>query len=198
MLNNSAKLHLRADKYTWVDEWMPGYFDYGVIIRVAGKEYSGRGIDANEKLAFKKASAEAIERAALSLSGLSMPWATAAYPTFEGACARAYYELLGIDRVFCHHFCRKKIKPVPFQDAPGFLPGEILNKVFMRNKIQFRLYELRPSLDASVVCAIANGTGPVKFEGFIAGFGVDKSPGVAKLHAVVVRPYGCCVPQHRL
>ena len=185
LLENSAALNLKADKYTWVNEWLPGYFDYGVIISVSGKKYSGRGIDANEKIAFEKASAEALERAALGLSRLSMPWATAAYPIFEGACARAYYELLGIDRVFCHHFCRKRIKPVSLQETIGSLSGKILENVLARNKIKLNLYELRPSSDAKVVCAIAYGTENRKLDGFITGFGADESIEIAKLHAIV-------------
>ena len=192
---NSAKLNLRADKYNWVENWLPGFFDYGAIISVNNKEYSGRGIDKNEKIAFEKASAEALERAAVELSRLDMPWSTAAYPTLPGAKEKAYYELLGIDRVLCHHFCRKKMRRMSWEETGGFFPDRSLLQSIKSNEIGLELYELRPAKDARSVCAISYGGGKYKFKGFLAGFGTDKDVKSAAAHAVIecIRTAAACL-----
>ena len=185
MLQNSEKIQLKADKYIWVNEWIPGYFDYGVIIKILGEEYSGRGIDKSEEIAFEKASAEALERAVVGMAHLNMPWGTAAYPTRKGAQKKAYYELLAIDRVFCHHFCREKLKETLFTDLNSLFPIESTKNTLLKNNIDLHLYELRATKDAKIVCAIAWGNKYLNFNGLIAGFGADESLEHAKLHAVV-------------
>ena len=184
-MSNAAKLNLRADKYKWVENWLPGFYDYGAIISVNGKEYSGRGIDKNEKVAFEKAAAEALERAAVEISHLDMPWSTAAYPTLPGAKEKAYYELLGIDRVLCHHFCKKKMREMSWEETGGFFPDKILLQNIKSNDIGLELYELRSAKDARSVCAISSGGGKFKFKGFLAGFGTDKDIESAAAHAVI-------------
>jgi len=185
LLYNSKKLGLKADKYSWVDEWLPGFFDYGIIISVNNKTFSGRGIDKTEETAFHKAAAEALERAAVGIARLEMPWSTAAYPTTQGAEERAYYELLGIDRVFCHHYCRKKMREIPWEESGGFFPDAHLGKVLKENKLDVRLYEMRAAMDAKSVCAIATGGEVTRIGGFIAGFGTDKTIQLAIQHAVI-------------
>ena len=185
LLANSKRLGLKADKYSWVDEWLPGFFDYGVIISVRNKTFSGRGIDKMEETAFHKAAAEALERAAVGIARLEMPWCTAAYPTAQGAEERAYYELLGIDRVFCHHYCRKEMREIPWAEIAGFFPDDHLAKVLKENKLDVRLYELRASLDAKSVCAIATGGKAAHIGGFVAGFGTDKTVKAAVQHAIL-------------
>lgn len=185
LLANSKQLSLKADKYSWVDEWLPGFFDYGAIIKVNNKTFSGRGIDKNEELAFHKAAAEALERAAVGVARLDVPWSTAAYPTAAGAEERAYYELLGIDRIFCHHYCGRKMREIPREEFAGFFPDTHLTGVLKKNNLDVRLYELRASMDARSVCAIATGGTPSRIEGFVAGFGTDKTVKLAVQHALI-------------
>jgi len=185
LLANSKRLSLKADKYSWVDEWLPGFFDYGAIITIDNKTFSGRGIDKNEETAFQKAAAEALERAAVDMACLEMPWSTAAYPTAAGAEERAYYELLGIDRIFCHHYCARKMRELPLEEFAGFFPDAHLALVLKKNNLDVRLYELRASMDAKIVCAIATGGTPSRIGGFVAGFGTDKTIKLAVRHALI-------------
>lgn len=185
LLANSKQLSLKADKYSWVDEWLPGFFDYGAIIKIDNKTFSGRGIDKNEETAFHKAAAEALERAAVSTAHLEMPWCTAAYPTVAGAEEKAYYELLGIDRVFCHHYCGRKMREIAWEEFTGFFPDAHLAKVIKKNGLDVRLYELRAATDARSVCAIATGGKASRIGGFVAGFGTDKSVKLAVQHALI-------------
>ena len=194
LLNNSDRLSLRAEKYRWIDEWLPGFFDYGVIIKVDGKDYSGRGIDKNEQLAFEKAASEALERAAVKTARLKMLWSTAAYPNYEGAALRAYRELVGIDRVFCHHYSEKKIRRMDWGETGGYFPDGALYKQIKKSRIDFSLYELRPTLDSKVVCGIASGGG-LGFNGFLSGFGADKDIKSAAAHAAIecLRTVAACL-----
>jgi hypothetical protein len=186
ILKNASILSLKADKYIWVNEWIKGFFDYGITIVINGIKYVGRGIDRNEATAFEKASAEALERASVDFEGLTdNRWATAAYPTFYGACERAYWELLGIDRVFCHHFCRKKMQFTPLSILAKPFNINKLKKIISKDNISINLYELRPALDAKVYCAIAYDDKRKRIKGFISGFGVDKSREEAALHALI-------------
>jgi hypothetical protein len=184
ILKNSKNLKIKVYKYAWIDKWMPGFFDYGIEISLFNKKYFGRGIDRDEKIAFEKASAEALERAVVNMEKLEMPWGTAAYPSFDGACEKAYYELLGIDRALCHHFCHKKFAGCQLSGTNNFRSSNVLKNIIEKNNIVLRLYELTPSLDAKSVCAIAWSRSSKKLQGFVAGFGVDKSIETAKLHAL--------------
>lgn len=185
LLANSKQLNLKADKYSWVDEWLPGFFDYGAIIKIDNKTFFGRGIDKNEETAFQKAAAEALERAAVDMARLEMPWSTAAYPTVPGAEERAYYELLGIDRIFCHHYSGRKMREIAWDEFAGFFPDVHLAQVLKRNNLDVRLYELRAATDARSVCAIATGGKASRIGGFVAGFGTDRTVKLAVQHALI-------------
>lgn len=179
-LKNSSKFSLKVSRYSWVKEWLPGFFDYSVEIFVEDRKFRGRGIDRVEEVAFEKAVAEAIERCSVTLSDLSNLWATAAYPTLEGARERAYCELLGIDRVLCHHFCKVKMQNIPEEAISGF-DWARLKKLYVTKGLSIDLYGLRPAQDAMSVCAISAGG---RVPGFVAGFGTSKTIASAALTAV--------------
>jgi hypothetical protein len=183
MANNSAlidwvlpkisALNINISRAQWVDKWLPGYFDYRVTMPFNGEVCVGRGIAKSEILSFEKAITEVFERASVKFPQfVGCSWGTAGFPDFDGAKKRAYFELLAIDRVLCHHFCKKKIKPVPLFVLNDRLTLKVLEKNLFKNKIQFNLYELTPAMDARVVVALASGkesSHPVP--GFVAGFG---------------------------
>ena len=179
-LKNTGKLSLKVSRYSWVKEWMPGFYDHSVEISIGDKKFRGRGIDQDEEVSFEKAVAEAIERCSVTLSDLSNLWATAAYPTLEGAQERAYYELLGIDRVLCHHFCKIKMENIPEEAISGF-DWARLKKLYVTKGLSIDLYGLRPAQDAVSVCAISTGG---RVPGFVAGFGTSKTIASAALTAV--------------
>ena len=149
-----------------------------------GKDFAGRGIDSDEKTAFDKACAEAIERAICWT--LKAPAAMAAFPDEEGARSRAYYELVGIDRAICHHFCRQRLHPCSFGTLGKSIPAANIQKMAAANRLEINLFELRPVADARVISAIAwskDPRHPVK--GFVAGFGTGPSQENAALSAVL-------------
>lgn len=193
-LGNAEKLSVHAEKYSWIGDWLPGFFDYGVIVTFVGRQFSGRGIDKTEETAFEKAVAEALERAAVAAALPGVYCGTAAYPDKPGAKLRAYRELLGIDRVFCHHYTGAKMRRMAWSESAGYFPDGALLRKIGQTGMEFSLYELRPALDARVVCAIAYG-GQLKFGGFLSGFGVDADLSSAAAHAVIecLRTVAACL-----
>ena len=181
---NASKLNLEATKVTWVDEWLPGYFDYQVKIIIDGQVYLGRGIDSNEDIAFAKSVAEGLERAAAS--ALKDPWATAAYPDFHGARERAYFELLGIDRVLCHHYCRRRSRVLEQEVVGTSFPARRFFEMLRKNRLEITLLELTPSSDAKVAGAFVSSIDPESpIKGFVKGYGVEKTLEEAVSHAVI-------------
>jgi len=172
VLQNSRGLGLTVQKVTWIDEWLPGYFDYHVEVSVGGHIHKGRGTDSSEQLAFVKAAAEALERAACY--SLDNPWGTAAHSDPKEAERRAYAELLGMDRALCHHYCKTKGAPVALEELKSVLPVNTLVKQLARHGLTMSLCELRPAKDARVFSAY--GWALKEFPGFpgvISGFGTS-------------------------
>lgn len=171
-ISNSQRLDLKATRLTWVEEWLPGFFDYRVFIRFQGEEYRGRGISRDEQTAFVKAFAEAIERA--STANLDYPWATAAYPDYPEAMSKAYRELVGIDRMLCHHFCRKPAQVVSLQSTKDILPLKPLIKMLRKYRLEIVLCEMRPVSDAKVAAAFIWSTDDNNiYQGTISGTGCE-------------------------
>ena len=183
-IENSSRLNLEVTRVTWVDEWLPGYFDYQVRIAACGKTYTGRGIDAVEDLAFAKAVAEALERAATC--GLRDCWATAAYPDLFGAKERAYSELLGIDKVLCHHYCRRRVRILGQEALGTSFPIKPFLKMLKKNRLEVTVLELTPSLDARVAGVFVSSLDPAcAIKGFVKGYGVEKTLESAVIHALI-------------
>jgi len=59
---NHEKLDLKVRRFTWINEVLPGYFDYECSIDTDLGRFIGRGIADNEEKAFLKSFVEAIER----------------------------------------------------------------------------------------------------------------------------------------
>jgi len=182
-LKNTAGFDISITKLSWINEWLPGFFDYRAKLRIGKDVYTGRGIDAKEDIACDKALAEALERAAVA--DLSAPWATAAYPDYPGAAERAYRELVCIDRVLCHHFCKKRFKPVDSKILDGGISPNNLKSVLSKHGLKLELCELQPVLDASVVAAFIWSERKHQVKGIVSGFGCEKKLADAASHALI-------------
>jgi len=183
-ISNSNKLNLEVTTVEWINEWLPGYFDYQIKIKLDNNIYTGRGIDFIETNAFAKGLAEALERFAVSF--LQNRWCSAAYYDYNESAQRAYYELLAIDRVLCHHFCKKKLKIVSFDEIKLIDGINHLIKMLEKNQLKMGIYELRPSMDAKVVSTLiwsTNSKHPI--QGFVAGFGCDRNLKDAIIHSIL-------------
>lgn len=62
ILKNSDSLDLRVTALTWIKTVHPGMVDLSATVTLDGKDFEGRGSDANEDRALGKAVCEAIER----------------------------------------------------------------------------------------------------------------------------------------
>lgn len=182
-LKNTAGFDISITKLSWINEWLPGFFDYRAKLRIGTAVYTGRGIDAKEDIACDKALAEALERAAVA--DLPVPWATAAYPDYTGAAERAYRELVSIDRVLCHHFCKRRFRPVDINRLDGGILPDSLKRVLAKHGLKLALCELQPVLDASVSAAFiwSERNHPVK--GIVSGFGCETKLADAASHALI-------------
>lgn len=182
-LKNTAGYNISITKLSWINEWLPGYFDYRAKIKIGNEVYAGRGIDVKEDIACDKALVEALERAAVS--NMPAPWATAAYPNYPGAAERAYRELVCIDRVLCHHFCKKRFKPVDLAILNDGISPNSLKSVLSKHRLNMKLCELQPVLDASVVAAFIWSERSHQVKGIVSGFGCEKTLAAAASHALI-------------
>jgi hypothetical protein len=183
-ISNSKKLNLEVTTVEWINEWLPGYFDYQIKIKLNNNPYTGRGIDINESLAFAKGLAEALERFAVSF--LQNRWCSAAYYDYNEAAQRAYYELLTIDRVLCHHFCKKKFRMLSFDEIKLIDGINHLIKMLEKHQLKMGIYELKPGMDAKVVSTLIWSTNPNhSIQGFVAGFGCDRNLKDAIIHSIL-------------
>lgn len=182
-VKNSARYGIALTKLAWVDEWLPGFFDYRVKLRVGTEVYAGRGIDSDENTACDKALAEALERAAVA--DLPSPWAAAAYPGFEGAAERAYRELVGIDRVLCHHYCKMPFRPLDIDSLKKPISPENVTRALARHGLHLELCELRPVEDAAVAAAFVWSERAHRVKGIVCGYGCEKELSDAAGHALI-------------
>ena len=182
-VENADKLKLEATKVTWVDDWLPGFFDYQAKITVSGHTYFGRGIASTSVLAFTKAVAEALERA--ESAQLDEPWATAAHCTLAEAQANAYFELLGIDRAICHHYTGRRLRNLPLEAAGGNFPHNQLSEMLRRNGLELNMAEFRPAADAKIIGVFVNSARKSHVKGFIKGYGVSPDLKTSISNAIV-------------
>src|SRR3989338_3968986 len=69
-LSRHQLLDLKVTKLTWVDEWIPGHFDFNTQISVGSEVFKGRGFSNNIEIAMVKSIAEALERAVCKYNGI--------------------------------------------------------------------------------------------------------------------------------
>ncbi len=118
--HNKLTLNTRFERLTYVNEWLPGYFDFSAKIESNNRKYVGRSISQNSNESIGIALVEAIERMhfdqkiQLGING------TAAH--FDPILAQeaAKMELIERDFFLCHHLLK-----IPFQRGQldlSFLP----------------------------------------------------------------------------
>lgn len=182
-VNNSARHNITLTKLAWIDEWLPGFFDYRVKLRVGTEVYAGRGIDTNENTACDKALAEALERAAVA--DMPSPWAAAAYPGYTGAAERAYRELVSIDRVLCHHYCKEPFRLLDLSILKKPFPPDLIKRMLVQHGLHLVLCELRPVSDATVAAAFIWSEREHRVKGIVCGYGCEIELPDAAAHALI-------------
>lgn len=187
IISNQNRLELDVTKITWTKEWLPKYFDYKIQIKINEINYVGRGLDKDESIAFDKAAAESLERAAVDIANLDSAVGFAAHPDLKMAKYRAYFELLGFDRVFCHHHSRCQFDYLPLEITERQLPIKSLKKQLLQHDLILSLYEMQPTSDAKSATAFiwCCNNDNISKPGFVSGFGCDFSIESAAIHAVL-------------
>lgn len=181
-LSKSRILSLDVTKLSWTENYLPGYFDYQTKITLMGHEFVGRGTSKHEEEAFIKSCVEALER--FSFYNFHSSWALAGHERIELARQNSYAELSGIDKVLCHHFTRKHLKPLPWEKLEG-IPVKALLKSLNKQKIILETYELMPNKDLKVILAITRKPFQSKKSGFVPGFGAHCDIEKAAIHAII-------------
>lgn len=185
-LSRARELQLEVVRVSWTDEWIPGYSDYEARISLNGGIHVGRGLARDERLAFTKAVAESLERAATSLTRGDCRTGTAAHVDFSRAAWNAYCELLGFDRAICHHLCGSRFSRIPLDIVTDDIPLRLLKERLIAHGLFITLCRARPAKDAEVcVAAIWRGSPAAVQTGLVCGFGCDSHLRAAASHAVL-------------
>ena len=148
LLNNDKALKLKVTKVRWVDEWLPGFFDFSIKIELNGIKFIGRGVDENQGVAFVKAGSEAIERAVCNSNSIPT-FGVAAHTELHKAKENAKLEVIERDRFFCHFLTK-----TPFRNITGLkLEGIDLERI--ENKLLERDIRLR-FLEMNSICGVSS------------------------------------------
>ena len=174
LLNNKQQLKLKGTKLTWVDEWLPGYFDYGIEVEIDGEKYEGRGTDLNEELAFIKGAVEAFEKAVFKNNKLKIG-GFSGHKNQELADIKAKLELIERDSFMCHYLTKtpfkqiredeEKIEDIPIMNIKTKLKGLGIN---------LNIYQMNTAIKGIYACAcISEGINYKKPFGVITGLGCN-------------------------
>jgi hypothetical protein len=111
VIENRRNLNLEVTRFSWIDNTLPGYFDFAVHICIEGIKAVGRGVAVTEEVAFGKAVSEAIERwAMLTASHVKSSNGFAAHWDSNVAAMSAADEIIERDAFLCHFLTK-----TPFQ-----------------------------------------------------------------------------------
>lgn len=182
-VKNTARHEISLTKLSWINDWLPGFFDYRAKVRVGTGVYFGRGIDTHENTACDKALAEALERAAVA--EMPSPWAAAAYPELAGASERAYLELVSIDRVLCHHYTKIPFARLDFSILEKPIDINAIKHALGAHGLHLELCELRPVTDAAVAAAFIWSERDHPVKGIVCGYGCKIDLPSAVSHALI-------------
>ena len=101
---NQRFLEVKIRRLTWIDDWLPGAWDFECSIRVGAHRFVGRGTAFDRTVSLEKALSEAVERAVVFDSQIESSNGVAAYPTRQGAEHRALQELVERHLYMNHHY----------------------------------------------------------------------------------------------
>ncbi len=186
LLANAERLKLSAHRYTWPDEWLPGYYDFHVSIEVGGKQFAGSGLSLSEDEAFLKAGAEALERCIHASTGRANTNGLAVHELPAAAQKNALEELIERDAFFCHFLTK-----IPF----AAVSNEALQTItFDLGKLSKRLETFGVELHlgrmtapeglVGIVCSIDGAHARHPF-GIRIGLGCKEQAGGSIEHAVL-------------
>ena len=162
LLDHFIELDLQVTQAHWVEDWLWGFHDFRVSIKIEGKIFVGRGIDKDADLAFVKAGAEALERFVcmeykIPSNGVAL------HENLESAKANAKNELIERDRLFCHYLTKtpfKEIDPLGL----GFDFSHIKDKL-KDHGVAIQVFEMNPFGETKSMLCLTRGDGA----GFILG-----------------------------
>jgi hypothetical protein len=188
VLENKDLLKFSCTRYSWIDQILPGYFDFSVSMRVDGVDVLGRGVAKEETAAFGKAVCEAIERWAVKVSGAKNSNGFAAHVIPEEAKANAVSELIERDALLCHFY-----SGVPFESMGSAEFTNALNETELLpylGMLQSQGIDLKSGLmataDGSIgVVAAAKGLSASPSFGLIVGCATGQNLSAALKRALI-------------
>lgn len=122
-LAHSEKLDLRAYRYDWPSRFGLGeHTDLSVRIVIENREFSGRGTDLDENIAFEKATAEALERAICFSNELKTTNGVATHVSHSICQLNACFEIIERDWLLCHLLTGTPFPPI--EEFPLFLKNQ--------------------------------------------------------------------------
>lgn len=165
-------LSLEIVENQWPKRYWPGLSD--ILVKMAVPNVGilvGRGIAFDGDLALTKASAEVIERYALSKSNLISSNGLAVGSDFQMAKANAISELVERDLLLCHFVSGLPLSKV-FEEVVD-LPAPLLD-LLNKEGIALEIFEGKESNHGTLVVVRANGRNANRPFGFIFGFGLKE------------------------
>ena len=178
LLVNADRLDLRATQLSWVEDWVPGVFDFVVEITVGGTLYEGRGTAESEGLAFAKGGAEALERAVVATTDAKSSNGFAVHTDLGQACRLATQELLERDAYFCHWLARTPFIALPdsswgmLQIGRSSITGIAAHLQAMGIDLAHAL--MRTADGSPAVVCVARGARSARPFGVIQGLGIGQ------------------------
>ena len=178
-LGHHKELGLQVFQVTWVKDWLPGFYDFEIFIRIRNKTYIGRGIDSDEDLAFAKSGAEAIERSICDEHRISS-CGVAVHTDRLLAQLNAKNELIEKDQFFCHYLVRKPFKIIESEsDIPNIDFHRIQHKL-KKHGIEIQIFEMLTVNNTRSIICLSKG----KKIGLILGLGTSEDLREAKQKAI--------------
>lgn len=178
LIENAGKLHFEVKKFTWIDEVLPGYYDYRVSIKIADKKYVGRGTDLSQEEAILKGYSEALESFLCDYykfysTGLAI------HTALEEAKKKAFRELIERD-IFFTHF----VNSIPFSEVELPINDIKILNYLSSNHLKLRFFTspfILPEGLHFCFCVVES----LKGEGAAIGLNVHENLGIAQNHALL-------------
>ena len=165
-ISNKDALELVITRFTATEEWLPGYFDFRVQMKVNGKLFFGSGFAEDPRLAVEKAISEAIERAVCNSYGIRSN-GVACHTDSHKARSNAIDELIERDTFLRHYLLKVPGERLPLQPQHCELSQKLA-----KHSLALKLYKLTCADDKIIVLYLCHGKGPK--EPFIFGLGCSK------------------------
>ena len=174
LLSHYKSLALKVTQLDWIQNWMPGHYDFQVSITLEGRQHIGRGVDNNSDLAFTKAAAEALERGFCFENHISTS-GVAVHTEESAARENAKNELIERDRFFCHYFTA-----TPFEEIGDDSYHGIREKLKKHN-ITMKIFEMNPLNQTRSFVCLSTG----ERVGLVVGLGTCRDKSVAIKKSVI-------------